>query len=147
MAGSLPLSPSATAPETPVILLAHGARDPRWSQPFESIRADMVSQAPHRAVVLAYLEFMEPSCGEAIDSLVAGGARAVHLVPLFLGAGGHVRKDVPALLDAARARHPGLQITTHPGIGEWSAVLQAMAGEALARVVAADSLPSGSTDS
>jgi sirohydrochlorin cobaltochelatase len=143
MAGPLPLTPT----KAPVILLAHGARDPRWSQPFEDIRSRMVTMDPERPVVLAYLEFMAPAFGEAVDTLVAEGAGSIHLVPLFLGAGGHVRKDVPLLLEAARQRHPGLTITIHPGIGEWMPVLQAMAVEALARVQTIDETPDQASSS
>jgi sirohydrochlorin cobaltochelatase len=38
---------------------------------------------------------------------------------MFLGAGGHVRKDLPRLLVAAvQAAHPGMQVTLHPPVGE-----------------------------
>jgi sirohydrochlorin cobaltochelatase len=46
---------------------------------------------------------------------------------MFLGTGGHVRKDLPVLLDELRARHPGTRFTLHTAIGETAPVMEAMA--------------------
>jgi sirohydrochlorin cobaltochelatase len=48
-----------------------------------------------------------------------------------LGAGGHVRKDLPLLLAALRAAHPQLEFVLHAPIGETEAVSVAMAQAAL----------------
>lgn len=65
----------------------------------------------------AYLEINEPSIGEAIDRAAADGATAVRVVPHFLAPGNHVAVDIPAIVDAARARHPGvsIELTEHSG--------------------------------
>ncbi len=110
-----------------VLLFAHGARDPRWALPFEAVAARVRAQRPGAPVRLAFLEFMTPSLPDAGDALVAAGCAQVQVVPLFLGAGGHVRKDLPALLDALRAQHPGTAFTLHPAVGELDAVIDAMA--------------------
>lgn len=110
-----------------VVLFGHGARDARWARPFEHIRGRLRAAMPHRAVELAYLEFMTPDLPTAIDRLAADGATRIVLMPLFLGAGGHVLRDLPALLETARARHPGLAIEALPALGEHEAVLDAIA--------------------
>ena len=110
-----------------VVLFGHGARDPRWARPFERIRDRMRAALPQRTVELAFLEFMSPDLPTAIDRLVGQGARRVLLLPLFLGAGGHVLKDLPRLLEAARARHPQLTIDAVRALGEHDAVLDAIA--------------------
>jgi sirohydrochlorin cobaltochelatase len=48
-------------------------------------------------------------------------------VPLFLAPGGHVKRDLPALVAAARTRHPALEIRAAGSIGEVDDVLAAMA--------------------
>jgi sirohydrochlorin cobaltochelatase len=53
---------------------------------------------------------------------------------MFLGAGGHVRKDLPLLLDELRQAHPGLSVTLQPAIGEIDSVVAAMAQAALAQL-------------
>ncbi len=121
---------------TGLILFAHGARDPRWAGPFEAVAAQVRTQAPGAAVRLAYLEFMAPTLPEAGAELAAAGCTAVAVLPLFLGAGGHVRKDLPALLDTLRAEHPGVHFTLHAAVGEAPAVIDAMAAVATATLAA-----------
>jgi sirohydrochlorin cobaltochelatase len=113
-----------------IILFAHGARDPAWAAPFEAVAAALRAQAPGVVVQLAYLEFMTPDLPTAGDALAAQGCTRVTLVPLFLGAGGHVRKDLPVLVDALRQRHPGVQWRLAPAIGEVDSVTRAMADAA-----------------
>jgi sirohydrochlorin cobaltochelatase len=110
-----------------IILFAHGARDPRWALPFEAVAAEVRRQWPQARVQLAYLEFMSPGLVDAAHAAIAQGARQVRVVPLFLGAGGHVRKDLPALLDTLRASHPSVGFELEPAIGERPEVVQAMA--------------------
>ena len=121
-----------------LILFAHGARDPRWAAPFEAVAARLRSQHPAVAVRLAYLEFMAPSLGDAGAQLAAEGCAAVAVLPMFLGAGGHVRKDLPLLLDAMRAAHPAVAFTLHAAIGEIDSVVAAMADAAAALLLPQD---------
>ena len=115
-----------------LLLFAHGARDPLWARPFEAVAARLRERAPGRPVALAYLEFMAPGMAQAGAALSAAGCATVSVVPLFLGAGGHVRKDVPALLEALRAAHPHTAWQLAPPVGEHEAVIAAMAEAAWA---------------
>jgi len=115
-----------------LILFAHGARDPRWAEPFLAI-AERIRQAdPARPIELAFLELMEPDLGAAARGLVAGGATRIDVVPLFLGRGGHLRNDLPPLVEAVRAALPGVEFRLHPAIGENDAVIAVVASAALA---------------
>ena len=114
-----------------LILFAHGARDPRWAAPFEAVAAQVRAQRPDVAVRLAFLEFMLPSLQGAGTELAALGCLQVQVLPLFLGAGGHVRKDLPLLVDALRNAHPGMAVTLQPPVGELDSVTAAMADAAL----------------
>jgi sirohydrochlorin cobaltochelatase len=110
-----------------IVLFAHGARDPAWARPFEAIAGFMRERDQATPVVLAYLELMQPRLADAVAGLVEQGARQVRVVPLFLGAGGHVRRDLPELLDTIRTAHPGLQLDATPAIGESAAITRAIA--------------------
>jgi len=114
-----------------LVLFAHGARDPRWAEPFEAVAGRVRAAAPRMPVVLAYLELMAPTLAAAVDKLVADGATTVDVVPLFLGTGGHLREDLPPLVDALRSAHPDVTIRLHAAIGEHAAVSEAMARAAL----------------
>ena len=121
-----------------LILFAHGARDPRWAGPFEAVAAQVQASRPHALVRLAFLEFMTPTLVQAGNELAAAGCHQVAVLPMFLGTGGHVRKDLPLLLDELRAAHPQVQFSLHAAVGEMQAVTDAMAGVALGLLQAAD---------
>lgn len=110
-----------------LILFAHGARDPRWALPFERLREIAQAALPTIDVSLAFLELMTPRLPEAVAGLVQDGCLNVSLVPVFLGQGGHVLRDLPLLVDELRATYPGLEISVAPAVGEDAAVLDAIA--------------------
>ena len=115
-----------------LMLFAHGARDPRWSLPFEAVARSVREREPQLTVQLAYLEFMSPSLMDAGHALAEAGCTHVDVVPLFLGAGGHVRKDLPLLLAELAASHPQVTWQLRTAIGEVGSVIEAMAQAALA---------------
>jgi sirohydrochlorin cobaltochelatase len=115
-----------------LMLFAHGARDPAWALPFQSVAQRCVEQRPELPVVLAFLEFMQPNLLEAGNQLAGAGCEVVDVVPLFLGAGGHVRRDIPLLLEQLCASHPQVQWRLHPTVGESAELVGAMARIALA---------------
>lgn len=110
-----------------IVLFGHGARDPAWAQPLWRVRDQLVAAAPHVGVELAFLEFIEPTLDVAIDSLVAGGARRIVVVPMFIAQGGHLKADLPKLVAAARVRHPGCDIVQALAVGEADPVIAAIA--------------------
>ena len=115
-----------------LLLFAHGARDPRWALPFEDIARRVAARELDVTVRLAFLEFMVPSLVDAGHALAVEGCERVDVVPLFLGAGGHVRKDLPVLFDELRAAHPEVQWRLQRAIGEFDSVVDAMAQAAAA---------------
>ncbi len=120
-----------SAENTGLLLFAHGARDPNWALPFEAVLRRVREQAPGITVALSFLEFMAPTLIDAGDALAAAGCTHVAIVPLFLGTGGHVRKDLPLLIDALRSTHPHVTWTLQTSIGEAPGVIEAMAAAAL----------------
>lgn len=114
-------------PADALILFAHGARDPAWRRPVDALATRLRAALPGRWVEPAFLELMTPALADAIDAAVRAGARQVLVAPVFWAAGGHLRKDVPALLEAARRTHPGVDFVLWPALGEIEAVLDAIA--------------------
>ena len=118
--------------KTGLLMFAHGARDPRWAEPFDEVVRRVRARAPALAVRLAFLELMAPTLREAGDALAGSGCTRVDVVPLFLGAGGHVRNDLPALLAQLREQHPQVHWQLQRTIGEADGVIDAIAAAALA---------------
>jgi sirohydrochlorin cobaltochelatase len=116
-----------TQSQRALILFAHGARAASWAVPFQRLRDLTAQQRPDVAVSLAFLELMTPSLPDEAAALVARGVREIVVVPIFLGQGGHLLRDLPRLLDELRAAHPGIALSTVPAVGEDPAVLAAMA--------------------
>ena len=110
-----------------LILFAHGARDARWAEPFERVLREVQAGAPERAPMLAFLELMTPDLASAIDMQAGRGFTAVRIVPLFLGPGGHLRHDLPRIVDEARKRHPSIAVDIAPPAGEDARVVAALA--------------------
>lgn len=110
-----------------VILFAHGSRDPLWRAPMEAVRARLQAAQPRLPCRCAYLELCEPSLEAAVAELATMNLTHIAIVPLFLGAGRHVREDLPAMVHALAAAHPGLRITLSPPIGEDERLIALMA--------------------
>jgi len=123
-----------------LLLFAHGARDPAWARPFAAVAAEVQRAQPGLALRLAYLEIMPPDLLEAGRQLAAAGCARVQVLPLFLGTGGHLRKDLPPMIDQLRREYPGVAWTVLPAAGEHAAVVQAMAGVALAALQSDETL-------
>ena len=115
-----------------LILFAHGARDPRWAAPFETVAQQIRQQQPQVQLRLAYLELMVPSLQDAGAELCAAGCRQVDVLPMFLGTGGHLRKDLPPMIERLREVHPSVRWRLHEAVGEQPLVREAMAATALA---------------
>lgn len=113
--------------DTALILFAHGARAATWAAPFQRLRALSAERRPDCEVTLAFLELMTPSLPDEVARLVDAGVREIGIVPVFLGQGGHLLRDLPALLEELRARYPDLGLSVVPAVGEDPGVLEAMA--------------------
>jgi sirohydrochlorin cobaltochelatase len=110
-----------------LILFGHGARDPRWAEPFQRLQALLQAQMPDKEVLLAFLELMSPRLPESIGDLVNRGVESVTVVPVFFGQGGHVLRDLPAMVDQLRKEYPALSLNVAKAVGENDAVLNAIA--------------------
>lgn len=109
-----------------LILFAHGARLASWAAPFERLRELTQRRLPDVPVSLAFLEMMTPRLPQLVAELVAGGADEITVVPIFLGQGGHVLRDLPAMLEQLRGAYPGVTMTLVGAAGEDASVLNAL---------------------
>ena len=122
-----------TAPYSAIILFAHGARDPEWAAPFRRIAARLREARSNLPVQLAFLELMQPALADAVAGMAAEGVTRITLVPLFLAQGGHLKEDLPRLLEDIRHSHPGITIDVTQAIGDSEVLSSAIADWALAQ--------------
>lgn len=116
-----------------LVLFAHGARDPEWARPFEAIRDRIRATRPEIPIEVGYLERMTPGLEEAVDAVIARGASAVTVFPLFMAQGGHLKQDLPAMVEAIRAKRPYVPICVEAAIGDVPEILEAITTWILAR--------------
>ena len=116
---------------TALILIAHGARDPDWASPLQRVRAAVRAKAPGLRVELAFLEFMSPTLPDCAEAMIAEGIDKIVVLPMFIAQGGHLKNDVPRLLDALRERNPQAVFELAAPLGESESIVQAMATHVL----------------
>jgi sirohydrochlorin cobaltochelatase len=112
-----------------IILCAHGARDPAWAEPLRRMLDAILAGRPGVRAELGFLELMRPTFDEAVDRLADAGKIVV--VPAFIAAGSHLKRDLPQLAANAMDRHPGLEIEIAAPIGDSPEVVAAIAAFAL----------------
>ncbi|MCR8915581.1 cobalamin biosynthesis protein CbiX [Marinobacter panjinensis] len=98
-----------------IILLAHGSSDQRWCQTFEKLATPTLESVAGSRI--AYMELAEPSLETIISEGKKDGIGAFTIIPLFLAAGRHLRKDVPGMIEELQVTHD-VTITLAPPIGE-----------------------------
>jgi sirohydrochlorin cobaltochelatase len=117
-----------------MVLFAHGARDPRWDQPFQKLQKIAQTSLPDTAVELAFLELMEPRLPAVVAQLAEHGCTEISVVPVFLGQGGHVLRDLPPMIESLRTQYPKLSLHVSDAVGESPAVLDAIAAYCVSRI-------------
>ncbi len=100
-----------------LLLVAHGARDPRAQAQAAALAAMVRAAHPDGPVGLAFLELARPDVPEGLRRLVVAGAEQVAVVPLQFFAAGHVKRELPAHLAAAGAAYPGRRFCLAPPLG------------------------------
>jgi len=116
-----------------IVLFAHGSRDPEWAEPFRQVCQRVQASRPEYPITLAFLEQMSPTLEEAIASLAERGASAITVFPLFMAQGGHLKHDIPRILEAIRATYPHVPICLENAVGDVPEILDAIAAWILAR--------------
>lgn len=121
-----------------LLIAAHGSRDAGGVEEFWALADAWQRLRPDRLQAAGFLEFAQPTIGEAIDELAGQGVGRIAVVPAMLMAAGHVKNDVPSELHEGRIRHPGVSLhmarplDIHPALLELCHVRyrEALAGRA-----------------
>ncbi len=100
-----------------VIIVDHGSRRAQSNAMLEAFVERFRPASPYQIVEPAHMELAEPSIATAFDRCVQRGARCVVVIPYFLSPGKHWDTDIPALTDAAAARHPDVSYLVGAPIG------------------------------
>ena len=94
---------------TGVMVCGHGSRDVDAVEEFERLVRGLTRRLPEYPLERGFLEFARPILREGLDRLRARAVDHVLAVPGMLFAAGHVKNDVPSVLNAYAAEH-GIRI-------------------------------------
>ncbi|MET7834259.1 CbiX/SirB N-terminal domain-containing protein [Micromonospora sediminicola] len=97
------MRPAHLTAAPPVVLVAHGSRDPRAAEATRALARAVAVACPGRPVLPSWLDHTDPGPTEVLRGLAADGHSRVVLVPLLLTAAYHRKVDIPAAVAAAGA--------------------------------------------
>lgn len=128
---------------TTVLLVGHGSRNREGNAEILNFAKQWRTRHDDWRIEACFIEHADVLLAEGMDR-AAINARHVLIIPFILNAAGHVKMELPAAMNAARARHPEVdfQVTRHLGMGrEILAVLQGQ----LRRLMASLAMPDPQT--
>lgn len=104
--------------DTTILLVGHGSRNRAGNDEIEHFAARWRDRHPSWRIEACFIEHAEVLLDAGLDRAAAGADRVV-VIPFILNAAGHVKMELPAAIEHARERHPGVQFvcTRHLGMG------------------------------
>ena len=93
-----------------VMVCGHGSRDDEAIGEFASVAAGIAARLPQYPVRSGFLEFARPVIRDGLEELRELGCDRILAIPGMLFAAGHVKNDVPSVLNEYVAGHPGLEL-------------------------------------
>jgi precorrin-8X/cobalt-precorrin-8 methylmutase len=128
-------------PDTPVILMVgHGSPRREANDGFVAT-VGRIAVRLGVPVLPTFFSLARPGIEDQVARLAGNGVRRIVLMPYFLYTGRHVSRDIPALLEACRARHPGLRIEVLPTLEGEAGLEDVVVDRLLPYVVPGGALP------
>jgi sirohydrochlorin ferrochelatase len=110
--------------KTAILLIAHGSREPEANADLEHVAAEMRKRARCKIAVASYLEIAEPGIVEGGRRCVEAGARCIVMLPYFLSAGTHVRRDLAAAQTKLAKMFPNVEFLLAEPLGPHPLMIQ-----------------------
>ncbi len=89
-----------------LLLIAHGSRQDEANADLHEVVTALRGPGTFEVVEASFLELAEPDIDAGAARCVEQGAERVVLLPYFLSAGVHVRRDLAAARDRLAGRYP-----------------------------------------
>jgi sirohydrochlorin cobaltochelatase len=120
-----------------VMVCGHGSRDVAAVEEFHGLVRKLAERLPEHPLEGGFLEFARPIIREGMDRLRQRGVDHVLAVPGMLFAAGHVKNDVPSVLNAYAAEH-GIRVDFGRDLGIDPKLLRAAHDRIEAALASAD---------
>jgi sirohydrochlorin ferrochelatase len=115
---------------TALLLIAHGSREEEANADLAQVVEAMRRRERFGVVEASYLELAEPTIEQGAADCVARGARRVVLLPYFLSAGVHVRRDLTEMRSRLAAHFPEVEFLLGEPLGRHPLLLEVVAERA-----------------
>jgi len=103
--------------KTGVMVCGHGSRDEGAVTQFARVADGLRKLMPDTPVEYGYLEFATPIIRNGLDKLRDQGVTRILAVPGMLFAAGHVKNDIPSVLNTYAAQNEGVTIELGKELG------------------------------
>jgi len=130
---------------TTLLLVGHGSRNQEGNKQIQKFAEEWRQRHAGWRIEVCFIEHADVLLAEGMDR-AARNARRVLVLPFILNAAGHVKMELPAALNEARARHPAVEflVARHLGMGrEILAVLQGQLGRLMKALAMPDPQTTG----
>ena len=108
---------TGTPDVTAILLIAHGSRHGPANDDLHELAARLEACGEYPIVEPSFLELADPDITTGADRCVARGAHRILMIPYFLSAGVHLRRDLTAARDALTERHPRVSFVLGSALG------------------------------
>jgi sirohydrochlorin ferrochelatase len=109
--------PTSTPDRTAVLLIAHGSRQQAANDDLHELAGRLTAEGAYAIVEACFLELAEPDIPTGGERCVARGGTRVLMIPYFLSAGVHLRRDLTAARDEMSRRHPDVEFLLGSPLG------------------------------
>ena len=131
--------------DTTYLLVGHGSRNIEGNKETLHFAAQWRERHPDWRIEVCFIEHAEVLLDEGLLR-ASRNARQVVVIPFILNAAGHVKMELPAAVNRARAAHPAVdfQVTRHLGMGrEIFAILQGQLDQLMKELAVPDPQSTG----
>jgi sirohydrochlorin ferrochelatase len=116
---------------TALLLIAHGSRQEEANADLHHLAAALREQGNFAVVEASFLELANPDIDTAGARCVAAGAERIVLLPYFLSAGVHVRRDLAEARTRLALRFPQVEFRLAEPLGRHPRLLDVVTDRAI----------------
>lgn len=110
-----------------ILYIGHGTRSKQGAEEARSFVHRVMERIDIPIQELSFLELTEPSIAQGFTKCIEKGASEITVVPIFLLAAGHIKKDIPDTLDELKKQYPEVIVKVKDPFGVQELLLDGLA--------------------
>ncbi|MDQ6973832.1 MAG: sirohydrochlorin chelatase [Mariprofundaceae bacterium] len=111
-----------------ILLVGHGSREKSGNAEIESFANTWRKRRPDDRIEVCFIEFADTLLDAGLNNAAKNSKRVI-VVPLILGAAGHVKMEIPHHIAHAREHHPDVEFIMAKHLGAGTKVFNALKSE------------------